>query len=136
MAEDKNAGAGAEGATPEQIIADLQLKLKAEIEKSGQLTNDLKAEKEKSAKLEKEVAAGQKIIAKQAEDLEVKEIQESSKKPIVMIDKTPYRFLGQGTLIVDGVTMDAKDLVKDAEKCKALIKAGSGMFVEHKKSKK
>lgn len=136
MAEDKNAGAGDKGATPEEIIADLQLKLKTEIEKSGQLTNDLKAEKEKSAKLEKEVAAGQKIIAKQAEDLEVKEIQESSKKPIVMIDKTPYRFLGQGTLIVDGVTMDAKDLVKDTEKCKALIKAGSGMFVEHKKSKK
>ncbi|WBL42374.1 hypothetical protein PBT90_16685 [Algoriphagus halophytocola] len=123
MAEDKKTGAGAEGATPDTN------KIKA-------LEAALKAEQEKSKKLEAEVEASKKIIAKQAADLEVKEIQAGSKKPIVMVDKTPYKFLGQGTLIVDGKNIQAEDLIKDMDAVKALIKAGSGLFVKYKKPSK
>ena len=123
MADDKKPGDGAQGATPET-------------EKIKTLEAALKAEQEKSKKLESEIEASKKIIAKQAEDLETKEIQAGSKKPIVMVDKTPYKFLGKGTLIVDGKTIQAEELAKDMTAVKSLIKAGSGLFVEFKKTKK
>ena len=123
MAENNNPAAGSEGAT-------------ADTEKIKTLEAALKAEKEKTKKLEGEVEASKKIIARQAADLEVREIQAGSKKPIVMVDKTPYRYLGQGDVIVGGKTISSEALTKDMEMVKALIKAKSGLFVPYKKPKK
>lgn len=123
MAEDKNTGAGADSATPDS-------------EKIAALEAALKAEKEAGVAVTKELELAKGIIAKQAVDLEVKEIQAGSKHPIVMVDKTPYKFLGQGNLIVNGKSIQAEDLIKDMTAVKSLIKAGSGMFVEFKKAKK
>lgn len=123
MAENNKTAAGASSAA-------------AETDKISALETALKAEQEKTSKLQKELEASMKIIAKQAEDLEAKEIQESSKHPIVMVDKTPYKFLGKGNLIVDGKNIQAEDLMKDQDAIKKLIKAGSGLLVEFKKAKK
>lgn len=119
MSENKNKAAGAEGAaalTPEQ-----------EIEK---LKSDLAAAEAESAKKDAAIEASKKIIGEQAQALATKEIQMTSKRPVVMVNKKHYQFLGQGNVIVDGKSFTAKEVMENKDLLNHLIKIESGLIKE------
>lgn len=117
MAEEKNKGVGADGATP--------LTPEQEIEK---LKAELATEKSESAKKDAALVKSKELISEQAEALATKEIEVASKNPIVMVDKTHYEFLGKGNIIMDGKSFTAKEVMEDGAKLAHLIKIDSGLM--------
>ncbi len=119
MAEEKNKAAGADGTaalTPEQEIEKLKADLAA--------ANAASADKDKALEKSKE------LISQQAEALATKEIQIASKKPVVIVDKKHYQFLGAGNIIIGDKSLPAKEVMENQDHLKYLLKIGSGLMKE------
>lgn len=117
MAEGKNKGASADGATP--------LTPEQEIEK---LKADLATANADLSKKDAALDTSKKLIQEQAEALATKEVQAASKNPVVMVDKTHYAFLGKGNIIIDGKSTPAKEVMESKEALAYLLKIGSGLM--------
>lgn len=84
-------------------------------------------------KLEKELAVARELIAKQSTEMERLTTQVGSKHTIVNVGGKSYKSLAKGSVIIDGKSVDAAELVKDSDTVKKLIESGSGLFIEVKK---